>query len=130
MAAIAAAMTDPPWPRIATAANCALPAYTNADIAIAAAPGMPAARAEIPKEMATTNTAAANGIAARAPARSVVVVGEVVAIGALTASPAWHAGGRRANHIAVGQRSAWLMRADDRRAARQLERVGQQLVGP
>jgi hypothetical protein len=63
-----AAATDPPAPRIETAADCAEPANAVADCTVAAAGPIPAARANDPK--ATPKPATASGAAARVPSRS------------------------------------------------------------
>jgi hypothetical protein len=67
-----------------------------ADITMAAAAGIPAARAEIPNEIATTKPAAANGTAARAPARA---VGEERRVATLTRQGS-QAGPWRASQVA------------------------------
>src|SRR4051794_33824797 len=68
-AATIAATAAPPWAMIATAANCAEPAKTMADMTIAATSLNPAPLATTPKDRATRPPAIANGTAARAPAR-------------------------------------------------------------
>ncbi len=68
-AAATAAPTPPPAVSTDSAANCAEPANTMADIAMAAASGMPASRARIPKEADSRNPAMANGTPARRPLR-------------------------------------------------------------
>src|SRR5262249_50840545 len=64
-----AAATVPPCVRIAIAVNCAEPAKTIADIAIAAPADRPALWATTPKDVATSDPAIANGRPARSPAR-------------------------------------------------------------
>src|SRR3954452_21380130 len=66
-AASTAAATVPPEARIAMAVNCAAPAKTIADIAIAASGVKPALFATTPKDSASSPPATANGMPARKP---------------------------------------------------------------
>src|SRR3954451_18266583 len=68
-AASTAAATVPPCDRIAIAVNCADPANTIADIAIAAPADSPAPCATTPNESASSPLATANGSPARSPSR-------------------------------------------------------------
>ena len=68
-AAPTAAPTPPPCPRIASEANCAEPAKTIAEKAMAASAGIPASRASTPNDTPTTAAATATGTPARSPAR-------------------------------------------------------------
>src|SRR4051795_4308841 len=84
---------------------------------IAASPGMPAERAEIPNEMATMKPAAAKGRASRAPARA---TGEDLRVDALTPRTLARSRPRSQSGCWEGPISA---------ADGQVERLGQQLVG-
>jgi hypothetical protein len=64
-----AAGRPPPWAITASAANCADPAKTSADIAIAPIAEKPAWTASTPKESETTLLANAYGVPARTPAQ-------------------------------------------------------------
>ena len=69
VAALRAAGRPPPWAITASAANCADPANTSADIAIAPIAEKPAWTASTPKESETTLLANAYGVPARTPAQ-------------------------------------------------------------
>jgi hypothetical protein len=69
VAALRAAGRPPPWAITASAANCADPANTSADIAIAPIAEKPAWTASTPKESETTLLASAYGVPARTPAQ-------------------------------------------------------------
>src|SRR6478672_1380414 len=87
-------------------------------MAIAARPGIPADRAEMPNEMATMKPAAAKGRASRAPARA---VGEDAR--EETVTPETLPRGAPAS-----QSGRWDLAISS--ADGQVERLGQQLVGP
>ena len=70
-AAASAAPTPPPPATIATAVNCADPAYTIADITIVARGDSPAESASTPNVIDTRPPAMANGTPARTPSRKV-----------------------------------------------------------
>jgi hypothetical protein len=68
-AAATAASAPPPSPKTAATANWADPEKAITEKTIGAMMPQPRERASTPKEMPTTKTARAKGIAARAPAR-------------------------------------------------------------
>jgi hypothetical protein len=79
--AATAAPTDRPVVRMDSAANCAEPTWTNADMTIAASGGKPASAAGTPNDAPTTAATTAKGTAAEAPARTVPTVGAGPAAG-------------------------------------------------